>query len=109
MKKIFTILALISAILSVIMAVLPISNMAFFLIISALLFGSIAFSLSKKAGSTKKIIQFIFLLTVIALALSAYKAIFPKTETTNTQKPKEVKESVEKDTEELDLDDISKD
>jgi len=113
MKKLFTILALIAAILSVVIAVLPISNLAIFPAIIALLFGLLAFYFSKKTGKVKKIIQFIFLLTIISLALTTYKAIFSKTEVTNTQelkeKEKESKENAIEDLEELDLDDISVD
>ena len=113
MKKLFTILALLVAILSVIIAVLPISNLAIFPAITALLFGLIAFYLSKKTGHVKKIIQFTFLLTIISLALTTYKAIFSKTEIANTQelkeKEKESKEKAVEELEELDLDDISVD
>ncbi|WP_166961177.1 FUSC family protein [Yeosuana marina] len=111
MKRIFTILALIAAILSIILAVLPVSNLAIFPAVVALLFGLIAFYLSKKTGSVKKIIQFIFLLTIMSLALTTYKAVFSKKEVTNTQElkklEKESKENAIEDLEELDLDDIS--
>ncbi len=90
MKRIFTILALIAAISSVIFAVLPISNLAIFTAVVALLFGLIAFYLSKKTGNVKKIIQFIFLLTIISLALTTYKAVLSKKEVTNTQELKKL-------------------
>jgi ABC-type cobalamin transport system permease subunit len=113
MKRLFTILALIASILSVILSVLPISNLAIIPGIGALLFGLIALYLSKKTGEVKKIIQFTFLLTIISLALVTYKAIFTKTEVTNNQELKEKetesKENAIEDLEELDLDDISVD
>ena len=84
MKKAFTIFALIAAALAIIMAVLPISNLAIIPAIAAIIFGVIAFYLSKKTGEPKKIIQFTFLLTFVALALSGYKAFFTTTVVANT-------------------------
>lgn len=85
MKRLFTTLAIITSVLAVIFSVLPISNLAIFPGIAALIFGGIAFYLSKKLGEVKKIIQFTFLLTIIALSLTTYKAIFVKTEVVNTE------------------------
>ncbi|AXP82908.1 hypothetical protein CJ739_3848 [Mariniflexile rhizosphaerae] len=85
MKKVFTILAIIASILAIIFSVLPISNLAVFPAASALVFGGIAFYLSKRAGEVKKIIQFTFLLTTCALAITTYKAFFIKTEVANTE------------------------
>lgn len=84
MKKLFTILALIASIFAIVFSVLPISNLAVIPCIAALIFGIIAFYLSKKSGSVKKIIQFTFLLTIIALSITTYKSIFTKTEVLNT-------------------------
>ncbi|GAA4300783.1 FUSC family protein [Aestuariibaculum suncheonense] len=84
MKKTLTILAVIASIFAVIFSVLPISNLAIFPGIAALLFAGGAFYLSKKAGEVKKLVQFSFLLTIIALALTSYKAIFTTTEVENT-------------------------
>lgn len=85
MKKLFTILAVIASILAILFSVLPISNLAIFPGIAALIFGGIAFYLSKKTGEVKKIIQFTFFLTIGALAITSYKAFFVKTEVENTQ------------------------
>ncbi|MEP1489480.1 MAG: FUSC family protein [Algibacter sp.] len=93
MKKIFTILAIITSVLAIILSVLPISNLAVFPAIAALIFGIVAFYLSKKTGKVKKIVQFAFLLTIASLSIITYKAIFNKTEVGDTQ------EMVEKETE----------
>ncbi|MGA1226273.1 MAG: FUSC family protein [Tamlana sp.] len=85
MKKLFTILALIAALIAIIFSVLPISNLTVFPAVLALVFGLIAFYLSKKTGAVKKIIQFTFLLTIIALFITIYKAIFTETKVTNTE------------------------
>ncbi|MEW4924548.1 FUSC family protein [Algibacter sp. 2305UL17-15] len=111
MKQLFTVLALITSILAIILSVLPVSNLAIFPAIAALVFGLIAFYLSKKTGQVKKIIQFTFFLTVISLSITTYKAIFNKTEVGNTEtldeKEAESKEEAIEELEELDLDDIS--
>ena len=85
MKKLFTLLAIIASILAIILAVLPVSNFAVFPSIAALVFGLIAFYLSKKSGRVKKIIQFSFLLTIMALAIIIYKAIFTETTVADTK------------------------
>ena len=114
MKKVFTILAIITSILAIILSVLPVSNLAVFPAITALIFGLVAFYLSKKSGQVKKIIQFTFLLTIIALAITTYKAVFSTTELGNTdtliEKEEELKEESIEELEGLDLeefDDIS--
>ncbi len=113
MKRLFTILAMTAAIISVILSVLPVSNLAILPAIASLLFGLTAFYLSKKTGEVKKIIQFTFLLTIVSLAITTYKAVFTKTEVTNNtelkEKETESKENAIEDLEELDLDDISLD
>lgn len=85
MKKLFTILALIAAIFAILFSVLPISNLAIFPALAALIFGLIAFYLSKKTGEVKKIIQFTFILTGVALAVTTYKYLFSTTEVANTE------------------------
>ncbi len=110
MKKIFTILAIITSVLAITLSVLPISNLAVFPAAAALIFGLFAFYLSKKSGQVKKIIQFTFLLTIIALAITTYKAIFTEVEVSNTKelinKEAESKEEAIEDLEELDLEEL---
>lgn len=84
MKKTFTILAIIASTLTILVAILPVSNLAIFPAIAAIIFGSIAFYLSKKTGKPKKIIQFAFIMTFVALTLSGYKAFFTTTTVANT-------------------------
>ena len=97
MKRLFTILAIITAALSTILSVLPLYKLAIFPAIAALLFGFIAFYLSKKTGAVKKIIQFTFLLTITALTLSIYKSVTYKAELANTKviEEKEIKSEEE--------------
>lgn len=84
MKKAFTILAVIASFLAIIIAVLPISNLTILPAVVAIAFGITAYLLAKKDGQPKKIIQFTFLLTLVALSLSGYKAFFTTTKVDNT-------------------------
>lgn len=108
MKKLFTILAFIASVLAIILSVLPISNLAILPAIAALIFGLIAFYISKKTGNVKKIIQFTFFLTITALAITTYKSLFNETEVANTEilEKKEIESETEaiKELEELDID-----
>ena len=110
MKKALTILAIITSILAIILSVLPVSNLSIVPAIAALIFGLGAFYLSKKSGHVKKIIKFTFLLTIIALAITTYKAIFYTTELGNTdtliEKEAELKEEAIEELEGLDLEGI---
>jgi len=85
MKKIFTVLAVIASAFAIIFSVLPISNLAIFPALAALIFSGIAFYLSKKTGEVKKIIQFSFLLTMAALAIVTYHSVFTETEVASTE------------------------
>jgi membrane protein implicated in regulation of membrane protease activity len=110
MKQLFTILALIASFLAIILSVLPLSNLAIIPAIAALVFGFIAFYLSKKAGQVKKIIQFSFFLTIISLSIIIYKAVFNTTEVGNTEalntKEEASKEEAIEELETLDLEEI---
>ncbi|MDP5157564.1 MAG: FUSC family protein [Flaviramulus sp.] len=110
MKKLFTILALIAAILAIILSVLPISNLAFFPAIVSIIFGAVAYYLSKKTGEVKKVIQFIFLLTIMAMSITTYKAIFTETKVASTEAldATEIKleEEAIEELEDLDIEDI---
>lgn len=107
MKKLFTILALIAAIIAIIFSVLPISNLAIFPAVGAISFGFFAFYLSKKTGEVKKIIQFTFLLTIMALGITTYKALFTKPVVVNTDvldaKETQFEEEAIQELEELDI------
>ena len=110
MKRLFTILAIIASILAIILSVLPVSNLAIIPSIFALICGLVAFYLSKKSGEVKKIIQFTFLLTIIALAITTYKSLFNTVEVANTtvlekKEAKSEEEAIEE-LNELDIDDI---
>lgn len=85
MKQLFITLGVISAVLATLFSVLPLSNLAIFPGVSAIIFGVVAYFLSKKAGYVKKIIPFTFLLTIIALSITIYKAAFTTVEVVDTE------------------------
>jgi energy-coupling factor transporter transmembrane protein EcfT len=74
MRILFTVLGLIAAVISIILAILPLEKIAILPGIVALIFSLIALFMSKKEG--KKLIQFTFILAIIAFLLIAYKMIF---------------------------------
>lgn len=106
MKKLFVVLGIIASVLAIILSVLPLSNLAFFPAIAAFAFGLVAFYYSNKENSSRKTIQLIFLLTIIALSIATYKSLFNTVEVGNTEELQErEKKSEEKAMEELeDLD-----
>ena len=85
MRKTSIILGFIAAILAVILAVTPLSKLAYIPSVVALIFGLIAFYVSKQKQYPKKSIQLIFLLTLIALSLTTYKVIFSTVEVGDTE------------------------
>ncbi len=85
MKKLFIILGFIAAIIAVILAVTPLSNLAIAPIIIAFISGLIVLFISKKQKTKTKTIQYIFLLVIISLGLTIYKGVFFTTEVGNTE------------------------
>ncbi|WP_299336460.1 FUSC family protein [uncultured Psychroserpens sp.] len=95
MKKLFIVLGFITAILALILAVTPLSKIAYIPSIAALIFGVLALVTSKDKHSGKKSIQLIFLMTIIALILTTYKAIFNTVEVGNTEQLEQKEEQLE--------------
>jgi len=85
MRLLFIILGFIAAISAIVLAALPLFKIAFIPAIAALVFGLIAFYFSKQQNASKKLVQLLFLLTIMALALTTYKTIFETTEVGNTE------------------------
>lgn len=108
MRQLFIILGFITSILAVILSVTPLSKIAFIPAVAALIFGFIAFYVSRQHQYPKKSIQLIFMLTIIALLLTTYKAVFTTVEVGNVEglelKEKESEENAIEELEGLDLD-----
>lgn len=76
MRGLFTVLGLITSILAVVLSITPLSKIAYIPAVVALIFGLIAFYISRQQQYPKKSIQLIFLLTIISLSITTYKTIF---------------------------------
>lgn len=110
MRQLFIILGFIAAVLALILAVTPLSQIAYIPGFLALIFGLVAYYISKRNGSPKKTVQLIFLLTVISLGLSTYKFIFNAPEVGDLEELQIKEEASIEDSkeilEELDLEDM---
>lgn len=84
-KKIGVFIGFTTAILAVILAVTPLSNLAVAPIGIAFLSALGLLFISKKQQTKTKTVQYIFLLASIALSLTIYKSIFSITEVGDTQ------------------------
>lgn len=105
MKKIVIILGFITAILALILAVTPLSNLAVIPIIIAFLCGLGVFLLSKKQNIKTKSVQYIFLLTIIALGLTIYNGVFSTAKVGDTEKLEQLEDEILEDSKDL-LEDI---
>ncbi|WP_417882458.1 FUSC family protein [Xanthomarina gelatinilytica] len=110
MRKLFIILGIIASVLALVLAVLPLSNLAYFPAIAALLFGLMAFYISNKNSQSVKTVQLVFLLTIIALSISIYKSIFQTVEVGNTEelqvREQQSEEEAIEELEDLDLEEL---
>lgn len=110
MRSLFIVLGFIAAVLALVLAVTPLSKLAYLPAVAALIFGFIAFYISKRKQSPKKSVQLIFLLTIISLVLTTYKAVFNTTEVGNLEEFELKEEASIEDSKEilegLDLDEI---
>ncbi|WP_197276115.1 FUSC family protein [Mangrovimonas sp. TPBH4] len=120
MRKVLIVLGFITSLLAVILALTPLSNLAFIPAILAFLLGLSIFVVSKKQNKSKKVLQYIFLLTIITLGLSIYKSVFHTIEVGNTEElqerakeseenSKEILEELDIDEEDLEIEDIDLD
>ncbi len=110
MRRFLIIIGFISSILAVILSVSPLSKIAYIPALFALIFGFIAFYLSRQKQYPKKSIQLIFLLTIISLTITTYKAVFNVVEVGDVEslqlKEKESEEKAIEELEGLDLDEM---
>jgi predicted PurR-regulated permease PerM len=104
-KKLIIILGFVVAILAVILAVTPLSNLAVIPIIVAFVCGLLIVFMSKKDNTKTKSIQYIFLLVIIALALTIYKSVYYTSEVGDTEQLEQRDEENLEDSKEL-LEDI---
>ena len=84
-KKLIIILGFIAAVLAVILAVTPFSNLAVIPIVVAFICGLSIFFMSRKEKTKPKSIQYIFLMVIIALVLTVYKSVYYTSEVGDTE------------------------
>lgn len=96
--------------MAVILSVTPLSKIAYIPAVAALVFGLVAFYYSRQKQYPKKSIQLIFLLTIISLSITTYKAVFTVVEVANVEglelKEKESEEKAIEELEGLDIDNV---
>lgn len=85
MRKLIIIIGFIAAILALILAVTPLSNIALFPSILAFAMAVIVYFISNKQSKSKKPVQYILLLTIIAIGFMAYKSIFTESTVGDTE------------------------
>lgn len=105
----FTItIGMIAAILTLVLAVTPLSNIAIFPGIFAIIFALLVYFISNKQSKSKKPVQYILLLTIIGLGFIVYNALFTESTVGDTEalelREEESKEKAIEELEALDLD-----
>jgi len=75
MRLLFIILGTLAAIIALILSILPFGMLALIPAVAALIFGLIAFTISKKEGKSKMMVNLIFLVTIVSLVLTTYRSI----------------------------------
>jgi len=106
MRKLLIVLGFITSILAVVLSVTPLFKISVAPALLALILGLALIYISKKQNASKKVIQYMFLLTIMSLTVTTYKALFTEVELGNTEEIQELeKKSEEEAIEELnDLD-----
>jgi len=92
MRRLFIILGISAAAAALILSVTPHFPKAYIPAVVALIFGLTAFYLSKKHQFPKKTSQLIFLLTLIALGITSYKALLTTPEVNISEPLEQIEE-----------------
>ncbi|NND50867.1 MAG: FUSC family protein, partial [Flavobacteriaceae bacterium] len=90
------------------LSILPFGSIALIPIVLGLIFGLLAFNASKKEGKNVSGIKFIFLLLIIALGLTIYRAVFDQNivedDIETIQNEEESLEDAKKELEDIEID-----
>lgn len=76
MRSLVTTLAVLAALLGLALTILPFGIIALIPIVIAFILGYVAFKMTVKEGKNTKFVKVIFLITIVALALSIYRSVF---------------------------------
>ncbi|TJY35810.1 hypothetical protein [Pontimicrobium aquaticum] len=102
-----TILSLITAIIGLILSILPFGKIALIPIIAAFILCFIAYKMTQKVSANTKFVKVIFLVTIVAFALSLYRIAFDENIVENDietiEKEKQSKEDALEELEDLDI------
>ena len=101
MRSLFIALGFTAAVSALVLAVTPLSQIAYLPAFAALIFGWIAFYISKRKRAPKKSMYLIFLLTTISLVLITYKNVFQKIEVEDLEELELIKETSNEDSKEI--------
>lgn len=108
MRKLIIIIGFIAAILALVLSITPFSNIAIFPAILAFILALLVYTISNKQVKSKKPVQYILLLTIIATGFMIYHAVFTESIVGNTEdlelREEESKEKAIEELEALDLD-----
>lgn len=108
MRKLIITIGYISALLTLILAVTPFSNIAIFPGVLAVILAVLIYVISNKQSKSKKPVQYILLLTIIAAGFMIYNTIFSESTVGDTEalelREEESKEKAIEELEALDLD-----
>lgn len=110
MRNFIKILAFISAILALTLAVTPLSNIALFPLLAAVALAILLYFISKKQAKSNKPVQYVLVLVIISLGFMIYKTLFTESivkedvqEEMNIKEQESQEESI-KELEALDID-----
>lgn len=110
MRRFIIILGIITAVIALVLSTTPLSKLAFIPAGIAILLGAIAYYLARKQNAQKKSVQLLFLMVIIAVGLTSYKAVFSKAEVGNIEELEKKEEASVEDSkeilEELDLEEL---
>ena len=108
MKILYTTLAIISVVLSLILSILPFGSLAFIPIVLAIVFSFLLLKELKKEGKSINLVKVLFLGIIVSLSVSIYRTLFTENTIVETEqtieKEKQSEEDAIKELEDIELD-----
>lgn len=107
MRILVTTLAVLAAIIGLILSILPFGTIALIPVIIAFILCFLAYKMAQKANANTKFVKVLFLVTIIAFALSIYRIAFDENVVENDietiEKEKQSQEDALEELEDLDI------
>ena len=108
MKILYTTLAIISVVLSLILSILPFGSLAFIPIVLAIVFSFLLLKELKKEGKSINLVKVLFLGIIVSLSVSIYRSLCTENTIVETEqtieKEKQSEEDAIKELEDIELD-----